>query len=258
MPSDSRKRPRRLFATFVRTVNAPGRYGAVPGDACSGCRPSRSRARPSSPSTPGTGRAAGTSASGAPACATTRCRSSAAGASTPSPSVHTLPPMTRSTSPNDEFARLVAHQSLLANVRPPALEFAEEFERQRRLFAEIQQPAALANLAQSERWADISATIRALRRATQPSVATTAKLIRAAQQLASSDIFRDLRRVALAADRVLLPTPDSLQSIVSQAAAAIRPVQIHADAIARQHRTLIDNLAALRVPWMLKTTHRFP
>ena len=27
MPSDSRKRPRRLSATFVRTVNVPGRYG---------------------------------------------------------------------------------------------------------------------------------------------------------------------------------------------------------------------------------------
>ena len=27
MPSNSRKRPRRLSATFVRTVNAPGRYG---------------------------------------------------------------------------------------------------------------------------------------------------------------------------------------------------------------------------------------
>ena len=27
MPSDARKRPRRLSATFVRTVNLPGRYG---------------------------------------------------------------------------------------------------------------------------------------------------------------------------------------------------------------------------------------
>ena len=27
MPSNSRKRPRRLSATFVRTINAPGRYG---------------------------------------------------------------------------------------------------------------------------------------------------------------------------------------------------------------------------------------
>ncbi len=27
MPSNSRRRPRRLSATFVRTVNAPGRYG---------------------------------------------------------------------------------------------------------------------------------------------------------------------------------------------------------------------------------------
>ena len=160
--------------------------------------------------------------------------------------------MTRSTSPTDEIARLVAHQNPLADVRSPALEFAEEFERQRRLIAEIQQPAALANLAQSEHWADISATIRALHRATQPSAATTAKLISAAQHLASSDVFRDLQRVALAADRVLLPTVDSLQSFASQAAAAIRPVQAHADAIARQHSSLIDNLAALKVPWMLK------
>ena len=160
--------------------------------------------------------------------------------------------MTRSTSPTDELARLVAHQNPLAELRSPALEFAKEFERQRRLIAEIQQPAALAKLAQSEHWADISATIRALHRATQPSAATTTKLISAAQHLASSDVFRDLRRVALAADRALLPTLESLQSFASQAAAAIRPVQAHADAIARQHSALIDNLAALKVPWMLK------
>lgn len=160
--------------------------------------------------------------------------------------------MTRSTSPTDELARLLAHQYSLADFRSPALEVAKEFERQRLLIAQIQQPAALANLAQSEQWPDISATIRALHRATQPSAATTAKLVGAAQHLASSNVVRDLRRAALAADQVLLPTLESLRSFASQAAAAIRPVQIHADAIARHHSTLIDNLAALKVPWMLR------
>ena len=159
--------------------------------------------------------------------------------------------MARSTSPNDQFPRLLEQQYPLADVRPLGVDFAEEFERQRRLLVEIQRPAALANLVQSEQWADISATIRALHRATQRSVATTAKLV-SAEHLASSAIFRDLRRVALAADRVLLPTLDSLHSLVSQAAAAIRPDQVHADAIAQQRRNLIDNLAALKVPWMLK------
>ena len=127
----------------------------------------------------------------------------------------------------------------------PAAQAARMLERHdvTRLMASVEQASVAFELySKSPRWAECSASIEFARRAVEGSEAL----------IAFRSIDRNLRKVVLAADRVTLPTAETLQALAQSAARAIQPLHGHFVELERWHASVARRMATLTAPWAMK------
>ena len=127
----------------------------------------------------------------------------------------------------------------------PVAQAARMLERHdvTRFMAAVEQARVAFELySKSPQWAECSASIELARRAVESSEALAA--------LRSID--RNLRKVVLAANRVVLPAAETLQALAQSVAHAIQPLHEQFVEVERWHSSVARRMATLTVPWAMK------